>query len=125
MPGAIPKRCPACGQEMQVRLLRCPSCRTEVQGDFTLDRFSLLTPEQLMFLETFIRCRGNLKDVGLEIGISYPTARNRLDNLIEALGYETPNSVSEKRLEILTRLKAGEITTEEALNLLQGGKNYE
>lgn len=125
MPGAIPKKCPACGQEMRVRLLRCPDCQTEVQGDFALDRFSQLSPDQLAFLETFIRCRGSLKDVGTEIGISYPTARNRLDSLIEALGYETPHDESGKRLEILTQLKAGEITTEEALSLLQGGKRHE
>ena len=44
------KKCPACGQEMRVRLLRCPDCQTEVQGDFALDRFSQLSPDQLTFL---------------------------------------------------------------------------
>lgn len=122
MPNAMPKRCPACGRELRVRVLRCPACATEVQGDFFPDRFARLDAEQLAFLETFIRCRGSLKDVGAQIGISYPTARNRLDGLIEALGYESPRGEKERRLEILTRLKDGEITADEALERLNGGK---
>lgn len=125
MANAIPGKCPACGQELRVRLLRCPACATEVQGDFVLGRFAQLAPEQLAFLETFIRCRGNLKDVGAELGISYPTARNRLDGLIAALGYGEPCPQESDRLEILTRLKNGQITAEEALELLQGGKENE
>ena len=65
MAGSIPTKCPACGQEMRVCLLRCPACNTEVAGDFPLGRFARLTEEQLRFLETFIRCRGSLKDVCL------------------------------------------------------------
>lgn len=121
MNGSIPKQCPACGQDMRVCLLRCPACRTEVQGEFPLSRFDQLSSEHLSFLETFIRCRGNLKDVGAAVGISYPTARNRLDSLIEAVGYEDQPTATARRLEILGRLKDGEITTEEALNFLQGG----
>ena len=126
MAGSIPTKCPACGQEMRVCLLRCPACNTEVAGDFPLGRFARLTEEQLRFLETFIRCRGSLKDVGTRVGVSYPTARNRLDELIRALGLsEEAGTESARRLEILSRLKEGGITAEEALNLLQGGTNYE
>lgn len=125
MTGVMPKKCPACRQDMRVCLLRCPDCGTEVQGDFILGRFAQLSGEQLAFLETFIRCRGNLKDVGAAIGISYPTARNRLDNMIEALGFGDKSAKTARRLEILGQLKDGTITTEEALNLLQGGKEYE
>ncbi len=122
MTGVMPKKCPACGQDMRVCVLRCPSCRTEVQGEFVLDRLLQLSPEQFSFLETFIRCRGSLKDVGAEIGISYPTARNRLDSLIESMGYEAPGESAARRLDILKRLKDGELSAEEALSLLQGGK---
>ncbi|WRS26162.1 DUF2089 domain-containing protein [Oscillospiraceae bacterium MB08-C2-2] len=117
----MPKNCPACSHNMQVRVLKCPACQTEVQGNFALDRFSLLQDEHRIFLETFIRCRGSLKDVCTEMGISYPTARNRLDALIGALGFEERESATAYRLEILGQLKAGQITTEEALTLLQGG----
>lgn len=125
MNGNIPKKCPACGQDMRVCLLRCPSCATEVQGDYVPDRFSQLDGEQLQFLETFIRCRGSLKDLGAALGISYPTARNRLDSLIETLDFDNVRAGTAYRLEVLGRLKNGAITAEEALQLLQGGKRDE
>lgn len=121
MINSIPTKCPSCGDEMKVCLLHCSACGTEVQGEFPLDRFLRLTGEQMLFLETFIRCRGSLKDVGAIIGISYPTARNRLDNLIEALEFEKEQVLSEQRMEILTRLKDGNLTAEEALELLEAG----
>ncbi len=83
----IPSTCPACGHEMHARTLFCPDCDTTVTGDFTLGRFSHLAPEQLAFLEVFLKCRGNLKDVGTRLGMSYPTTRSRLDALLEVLGY--------------------------------------
>lgn len=110
---------------MHIRLLCCPSCNTEVQGDFFLDRFQSLTEEQLQFLETFLRCRGSLKDVGLELSISYPTARNRLDALLIALGFANQNAEKMKRLAVLEKLKNGEISAEDALNLLQKGDNFD
>ena len=115
----IPKRCPACGQDMQVCVLRCTSCQTEVQGKYALDRFALLSEEQLAFLETFLRCRGSLKDVGAEIGVSYPTARNRLDDLLGALDFD--GSRSSSRMNILNKVKSGELTAHDALALLQKG----
>lgn len=121
----IPSKCPSCGDEMQVCLLRCPSCLTEVQGQFSLGCFAQLTDAQMHFLEIFIKCRGSLKDVGAALGVSYPTARNRLDGLIEAMGFETADSKREKRLAVLAKLSQGEITAEEALNLIQGGKDNE
>lgn len=123
MSGTIPQKCPACGEDMHVCLLRCPSCRTEVQGDFMLGRFSRLSEDQLFFLETFLRYRGNLKDVGAALSISYPTARNRLDQLIEALDFEEKAGAKARRLDILEKLKTGEISTEEALDKLQN-KEY-
>lgn len=83
----IPSTCPACGHEMHAVTLHCPTCDTTVTGDFGLGRFSHLAPEQLAFLEVFLKCRGNLKDVGTRLGMSYPTTRSRLDALLEVLGY--------------------------------------
>jgi hypothetical protein len=73
----------------------------------------------MQYCETFLRCRGNLKDVGAALGISYPTARNRLDELLTALGYEASNP-KDARMAVLERLTQGEITHEKALQLLQG-----
>jgi hypothetical protein len=102
-------------------MLKCPSCDTEIQGEFGLNRFSRLSDDQLLFLEVFIKLRGNLKDVGAEFGISYPTARGKLDSLIGALGFEETGNLTSRRLEILNQLKEGLLTTEEALERLQGG----
>ena len=125
MDHTIPSKCPSCGDDMRVCLLRCSACATEVQGDFSLGRFARLDDAQLHFLEVFIMCRGSLKDVGAALGISYPTARNRLDGLVEGMGLHSAASKREKRLAVLTQLSQGEITAEDALNLLQGGKRYE
>ncbi len=121
---AIPKRCPSCSQLMSVCTLRCSDCNTEIQGEFQLDRFSQLSNENVVFLETFIRLRGSLKDVGAQLNISYPTARNRLDALIEALGFGATETQSGKRIVILKELQAGIISAEEALTKIEGvGKN--
>jgi hypothetical protein len=78
----------------------------------------LLTPEQLQFCELFLRSRGSLKELGNQMGISYPTARNRLDELLVALGFEQ-GSTRDKRLDILERLTKGELTHEQALRLIR------
>src|SRR5258708_12835565 len=72
-------RCPICNESLHVVRLECESCGTRLEGSFALGRFHSLTTDQLEFLETFIRARGNFKDVERELGISYPTVRSRLD----------------------------------------------
>jgi hypothetical protein len=115
----IPSRCPACGNALAIETLRCPVCRTAVEGHYALSKFLLLSPEQMQFCELFLRCRGSLKDIGTMLGISYPTARNRLDELLMALGYEG-QTVKDERLEVLERLTRGEISHEQALHMLKG-----
>jgi len=117
----LPKNCPACGEDMRVRLLGCAGCGTEIQGEFPLGRFEALEPGHKLFLEVFIRSRGSLKDSGAALGISYPTARMKLDALIAALGYDQPQQGG-WRLRVLEQLKRGELSADEALKLLQGGK---
>lgn len=120
MAATLPKKCPACSCEMHVRVLGCPNCGTEVQGDFSLSKFERLSEEHISFLLTFIECRGSLKDLCAAVGISYPTARNRLDALIAAMGFEGEKSAKAYRIEVLEQVKSGVLTTEEALVLLQG-----
>ena len=119
MVNSIPKRCPSCGDGLLVRVMRCPTCGTQVEGDYALDRFMALSVEQRAFCELFIRCRGSLKDVGAAMGVSYPTARNRLDELIQALGFETETE-ADRRKRILQQLAAGQINAEQAMRLLDG-----
>jgi hypothetical protein len=118
-------RCPACGSDLAVTRLHCFNCDTGIEGRFEICRFCLLTRDQKEFVETFLRARGNIREVEREMGISYPTVRNRLDQVIRALGYDVgpdPDDVraNERRREVLARLNRGEITPEEALRLLKG-----
>jgi hypothetical protein len=120
----VPGRCPVCGEEMAVTRVYCRHCDTAVEGRFALGKFHHLTPEQLQFAETFISCEGKITRVEEEMGLSYPTVRGRLHDLIRALGYEVgpePVGVSpEERRELLAELAQGKISAEEALELLQG-----
>ena len=117
-------QCPICGETLAVTRLYCRSCSSALEGHFTLGRFYHLSPEQLAFAETFIRCEGKMTHVQQEMGISYPTVRARLDQVIRALGYTVPNHTveisAEDRQMILEQLSRGEITSQEAVALLQG-----
>jgi hypothetical protein len=114
-------RCPFCDDTLEVTSLYCPSCDTSVSGRFRLGRFQDLTSEQLAFAEVFIRCEGKITRVESELGLSYPTVRNRLNELIQAMGYsvrDEPRMTPEERRTILDRLASGEISSEEAVHLL-------
>ena len=109
-------RCPVCSNELTVARLRCESCDTVIENQFRLSKFDYLSDEELYFTETFIRCRGNIKEVEKELGISYPTVRSKLDAVIKKLGYETGASEqAAKKEEILKALENGEITVEQAI----------
>jgi hypothetical protein len=117
-------QCPVCDSPLAITELRCRGCGTALRGDFPLTRcdFCALPPEQLKFLELFLRCRGNLRDVERTLGLSYPTVRARLDALLAGLGYtaaETPPSEDQRR-EIVDALNAGRLSTAEAIAMLEG-----
>ena len=120
-------RCPFCGDELQVAKLHCPSCHTSIEGNFSFGRFQRLNPDQLVFLEVFIKNRGIIRNVEADTGLSYPTVRNRLDDLLQALGFEVreepePRKAPEdadRRRDVLERLKQGEISAEQAIHLLK------
>lgn len=113
-------RCPVCSRELTVARLKCDACDTVIENNFSLSKFDYLSDEELYFTETFIRCRGNIKEVEKELGISYPTVRSKLDAVIKKLGYETgPDQQSIKKEEILRALENGEITAEQAIAQLE------
>lgn len=119
-------QCPICYGTLQVTRLYCRNCDTAIEGHFSLGRLYQLSPEQLDFIEVFVRCEGKINRVEQEIGLSYPAVRARLNDVIRALGYEvgeTPatRGVSEEiRRDVLAELQAGHITAEDALALLRG-----
>lgn len=82
--------CPVCASDLSVTRLHCGDCGTTLEGEFSVGRFNRLTREQMALLESFLRSRGNLRDVERELGISYPTVRARVDALVRALGFGGP-----------------------------------
>ncbi|MDQ0188648.1 DUF2089 domain-containing protein [Alicyclobacillus cycloheptanicus] len=122
----IPVNCPACSSRMIVTELACPVCSTRVQGAFDTPGLHRLSVEQLQFVEVFLRCRGNIKEVERDLKISYPTVRSRLDQVIQAMGYPVPASdaapVRNTANEVLDGLDSGELTFEDAIELLKGEK---
>jgi hypothetical protein len=87
MPHDVISTCPVCSSELAVTRLHCRSCGTTLEGEFSVGRFGRLTREQLLLLESFLRSRGNLRDMERELGISYPTVRSRVEALVRALGF--------------------------------------
>jgi hypothetical protein len=123
----IISQCPVCKDQLIVARMYCPTCATAIEGRFDLGPLSGLSQDQLDFAVTFIRCEGKLNRVQDELGISYPTVRGRLEEVIRALGFEVdeteeePFGVSEEeRRSILADLAAGRISSEEAMRMLQG-----
>lgn len=115
--------CPVCGGEMTVTRLSCRECDTVIHGRFVTGPFANLSSEQLDFLEIFIRNEGKITHMEKDLGLSYPTIRNRLHEIIRALGYEpgrddTPPLSEEDRRKILEDLNEGKITSEEAMEML-------
>jgi hypothetical protein len=76
--------CPVCEGELTISRLHCRSCGTALEGEFGVGRFGRLSKEQMSLLESFLRSRGNLKEMERELGISYPTVRGRVDALVRA-----------------------------------------
>jgi hypothetical protein len=117
-------QCPICQEPLHVRKLQCRNCDTTVEGHFALGRLFNLSPQQLQFVEIFVRCEGKINRVEQEIGLSYPAVRARLTEVIRTLGYEVGASdkemVSDKeRQDILAQLSEGKLSADEAVELLK------
>jgi hypothetical protein len=131
VPHDVISTCPVCSSELAVTRLHCQSCGTTLEGDFSVGRFGRLSRDQMALLESFLRSRGNLREMERELGISYPTIRSRVEQLVRSLGFgprgdddatdevaaagDAPaGSAGTSRQEILERLARHEIGAEEA-----------
>lgn len=81
----FPTLCPSCGGVLSVKSLHCAECDTTVQGEFAIHPILRLSEEDQQFVLAFIKCSGSLKQMAADMGLSYPTVRNILDNIIEKL----------------------------------------
>jgi len=128
----LPRKCPLTGGELIVTRIYCPDADLTIEGRFAVEQppFAQLAPDQLKFVEIFVRNEGKLNRMEDELGLSYPTIRSRLLEIIRALGYEpgkeeatpapTPTPVPDRK-NILADLDAGRISFDDAMQMLQGG----
>ncbi len=134
MPHDVISTCPVCSHELSVTRLNCAECGTTLEGNFSVGRFGRLNRDQLTLLESFLRSRGNLREMERELGLSYPTLRGRVDALVRALGLgeaapaddlgdggTTPDagSAADARRAVLERLSRREISAEDAAAALR------
>ena len=116
--------CPVCTERLSVTKLQCRNCDTVIEGHFEIGRLGRLDSEQLQFVETFIRCEGKLNRMEPELGMSYPTLRARLTEIIRAMGFtvgpDEERLSDEERHQILDDLASGKISSEEAMGFLEG-----
>ncbi|MHB8394677.1 MAG: DUF2089 family protein [Candidatus Dormibacteria bacterium] len=110
-----PRGCPVCGQMLHLTRLSCQSCGTELSGDFENCEFCSLGKEEREVLKIFLSSRGNMKALERQLGVSYPTARARLDAVLSHLGMDpTGSQPAASPLELLQALARGEMGLGEA-----------
>lgn len=115
----IINKCPVCDSKLYITRLQCSKCKTVIENTFELStKFEYLNPEQLSFVVAFLKNRGNIKDVEKELGISYPTVRAKLDDVLKSLGFDVNPTPNVDKKKIVDMLDKGEITPDQAIKML-------
>jgi hypothetical protein len=115
-------KCPVCEGNLKAVKLKCETCDTVIENSFDFPKLLKLSKEQLEFVTVFLKSRGNIKDVERELGISYPTVRAKLDQVVELLGDDSASKNKTTREDILNKIESGELSPEEAVILLNNLK---
>jgi hypothetical protein len=128
------KQCPACGGVMVITECRCQACQMQMRGEFAAPRMGALTDDQLAFIAVFLRVRGNLSEAERVLGVSYPTVRNKLDEINSVLESLNPGMTAEapapappvnaeqsarRKREILQKVAEGALAPAEANRQIQ------
>ncbi len=130
-------KCPGCGGTLVITACKCTECGLEMRGEFRPPQFATLSDDQLTFVRHFLRARGNLSELEKVLGVSYPTIRNKLDEINKTLDAEAtanrprpeaeadPDPAESERQAILQQVSAGKLSAVEAVEILrnlQGGE---
>lgn len=109
--------CPVCKRELKIREYHCEHCQISYKGDFESSWLAAFDPSQLEFIKQFLLVQGNLKELQQRLGLSYPTVKNRLGEIVSVIinNKPEPDTVSD----ILADLEEGFINVEEALNMIR------
>ena len=120
-----PTHCPTCSGKLVINELGCLTCGTVIRGEWEGSPFERLTGDQQAFLVLFVRSRGNLSEVERALGVSYPTVRAKLEEVIQSLGQDAEASAAagdseqQRRRDVLERVKRGEMSATDAVNELR------
>ena len=115
-----PRHCPVCGEVLALTRLSCDACSTELSGSFHACEYCSLGDDDREVLRLFLGARGNMKELERRLGVSYPTARSRLDGLLARLGLQAaaPPQAAVP-IDLLESLARGDIDVEQALEQLE------
>ena len=114
----VPSVCPVCGGDLHVEVVRCNKCDTTLQNKFGFSVFEKLSVEQTAFVLSFIKCEGSIKEMEKELKVSYPTVKARLTEIKKVLNLEN-GEPKLSNIEILNRLKRGELSADGAAELIR------
>ncbi|CAD0003786.1 MULTISPECIES: DUF2089 family protein [Flavobacterium] len=81
----LPVNCPSCENALRVSMMKCDQCQTEVSGTYDLPLYLKLSREDQDFILEFFLSSGSIKEMAKQAGNSYPTMRNKMDDLIEKI----------------------------------------
>ncbi len=81
----MPLNCPSCTEKLNVQALICQNCDTSVTGNYVLPLLACLSPAEQEFVINFIKSSGSIKEMSKFLGLSYPSVRNILDEIIEKI----------------------------------------
>ena len=116
-----PSDCPVCGDRLSVTRLGCGNCGTELAGVFSSCAFCSLNESETEMLRVFLASRGNLRDLEKHLGVSYPTARLKFNQLLEKLGLAGTTEAAPTELtrdQVLAEVASGALSPTEAASLL-------
>jgi hypothetical protein len=129
-------QCPSCGGQIVVTECKCTNCQLQMRGEFKAGQLAALTDDEMTFVKVFLSARGNLSEVERILGISYPTIRNKLDEINNALNRidgasasrrakgdappdASPDDAADVRKDILQKVADGELSPAKAVQKLK------
>ncbi len=139
-------RCPSCNGQLYPRVLVCDSCGLKVEGEFVMNEFDSLAPDELHFLRVFVQCEGRIRDMEAALGVSYPTVKGLLASIKEKLSLKSPRFAATAQRaaagsdagdaaaavdaeadadKVLDQLESGQISYKDAVRLLRTARKRE
>lgn len=111
-------QCPICKEKIKVKKFECRKCGVSFEGEFYTSPIVSLSEEQQSFIELFVLSSGSLKEMAGILGVTYPTVRARLDEIIEALKDEMKEREGYKK-ELLDKIEKGKISPEKVADIIK------